>query len=169
MSPDLVTWTELPVAIPHLPDELVFSGSVVCDRKNTAGFAGDGILAGVYGASGVLAALHDRERTGRGQIVRASLLAATVGRTPFREPDGRVLARFPRPRGTTTFRSRPTGSSPVRTVRSRSRSAANASGATSAPASISTPMQTDSAPIRSESQPAARERVDQPRLRRMEG
>jgi crotonobetainyl-CoA:carnitine CoA-transferase CaiB-like acyl-CoA transferase len=36
------------------------------------------ILAGVYGAYGVLAALHERARTGRGQIVRTSLLAAVV-------------------------------------------------------------------------------------------
>jgi crotonobetainyl-CoA:carnitine CoA-transferase CaiB-like acyl-CoA transferase len=36
------------------------------------------ILAGAYGAYGVLAALHERTRTGRGQIVRTSLLAAVV-------------------------------------------------------------------------------------------
>ncbi len=36
------------------------------------------ILAGIYGAYGVLAALHERSRTGRGQIVRTSLLAAVV-------------------------------------------------------------------------------------------
>lgn len=37
------------------------------------------ILAGMYGAYGVLGALHERHRTGRGQVVRTSLLAATVG------------------------------------------------------------------------------------------
>jgi crotonobetainyl-CoA:carnitine CoA-transferase CaiB-like acyl-CoA transferase len=37
------------------------------------------ILAGMYGAYGVLAALHERERTGVGTVVRTSLLAATVG------------------------------------------------------------------------------------------
>ncbi|MQA95934.1 MAG: CoA transferase [Streptosporangiales bacterium] len=37
------------------------------------------VLAGMYGAYGVLAALHERERTGRGQVVRTSLLAALVG------------------------------------------------------------------------------------------
>jgi crotonobetainyl-CoA:carnitine CoA-transferase CaiB-like acyl-CoA transferase len=36
------------------------------------------LLAGLYGAYGVLAALHERNRTGRGQIVRTSLLAAVV-------------------------------------------------------------------------------------------
>lgn len=37
------------------------------------------LLAGIYGAYGVLAALHERATTGRGQVVRTSLLAAIVG------------------------------------------------------------------------------------------
>lgn len=37
------------------------------------------VLAGMAGAYGVLAALHERERTGRGTVVRTSLLAAVVG------------------------------------------------------------------------------------------
>src|SRR5689334_12041186 len=37
------------------------------------------LLAGMWGAFGVLAALLERERTGRGQVVRTSLLAAIVG------------------------------------------------------------------------------------------
>ncbi|WP_088319705.1 CaiB/BaiF CoA-transferase family protein [Kineosporia sp. R_H_3] len=37
------------------------------------------LLAGMYGAYGVLAALLERERTGRGQVVRTSLLASIVG------------------------------------------------------------------------------------------
>src|SRR4051794_1859302 len=37
------------------------------------------LLAGMYGAYGVLAALLERERTGHGQLVRTSLLAAIVG------------------------------------------------------------------------------------------
>src|SRR3954453_16195753 len=37
------------------------------------------LLAGMYGAYGVLAALLERRRTGRGQVVRTSLLAAIVG------------------------------------------------------------------------------------------
>jgi formyl-CoA transferase len=37
------------------------------------------LLAGMYGAYGVLAALHDRNISGVGQIVRTSLLAAVVG------------------------------------------------------------------------------------------
>ena len=42
------------------------------------------LLAGMYGAYGVLAALLERERTGRGQVVRTSLLAAIVGCTRSR-------------------------------------------------------------------------------------
>ncbi len=37
------------------------------------------LLAGMYGAYGVLAALNERSRTGRGSLVRTSLLAAVVG------------------------------------------------------------------------------------------
>ena len=37
------------------------------------------LLAGMWGAYGVLAALLERERTGRGQVVRTSLLAGVVG------------------------------------------------------------------------------------------
>lgn len=37
------------------------------------------LLAGMYGAYGVLAALQERAATGRGQVVRTSLLSAVVG------------------------------------------------------------------------------------------
>jgi crotonobetainyl-CoA:carnitine CoA-transferase CaiB-like acyl-CoA transferase len=37
------------------------------------------LLAGMYGAFGVLAALNERTRTGCGRVVRTSLLAASVG------------------------------------------------------------------------------------------
>ena len=37
------------------------------------------LLAGMYGAYGVVSALHERHRTGRGRVVRTSLLAAIVG------------------------------------------------------------------------------------------
>ncbi|WP_410623673.1 CaiB/BaiF CoA transferase family protein [Amycolatopsis sp. cmx-8-4] len=43
-------------------------GTPICD-----------LLAGMNGAYGVLAALHERSRSGRGQTVRTSLLAAAVG------------------------------------------------------------------------------------------
>jgi len=37
------------------------------------------LVAGMYGAYGVLAALHERSSTGRGRVVRTSLLAGMVG------------------------------------------------------------------------------------------
>lgn len=37
------------------------------------------LVAGMYGAYGVLAALHERASTGRGRVVRTSLLAGMVG------------------------------------------------------------------------------------------
>jgi sucrose-6-phosphate hydrolase SacC (GH32 family) len=49
-SPDLVHWTEHPLAIPHGPDEHIFSGSVVADTDDTAGFAAGGrpALVAIY-------------------------------------------------------------------------------------------------------------------------
>ncbi|MFJ8748759.1 CaiB/BaiF CoA transferase family protein [Streptomyces sp. NPDC102441] len=41
------------------------------------------LLSGMNGAFGVLAALRERDRTGRGQIVRTSLLASVVGAHAF--------------------------------------------------------------------------------------
>ncbi|MEE4465898.1 glycoside hydrolase family 32 protein, partial [Azotobacter chroococcum] len=38
VSPDLMHWEHLPVAISELGDEMVFSGSVVVDKHNTSGF-----------------------------------------------------------------------------------------------------------------------------------
>ena len=37
------------------------------------------LLSGMYGAYGVVAALHERDRTGQGSVVRTSLLASVVG------------------------------------------------------------------------------------------
>ncbi|GAA1309062.1 CoA transferase [Planotetraspora silvatica] len=50
------------------PDEPYRVGASIAD-----------LLAGVHGAYGVVAALYDRERTGRGTVVRTSLLASVVG------------------------------------------------------------------------------------------
>ena len=41
------------------------------------------LLAGMNGAYGVLTALYERERTGKGRVVRTSLLAAVVGAHAF--------------------------------------------------------------------------------------
>lgn len=49
------------------------------DEPTRVGVPVADLLAGMYGAYGVVAALHERTRTGRGQVVRTSLLAACVG------------------------------------------------------------------------------------------
>ncbi|MEV8254285.1 CoA transferase [Rhodoglobus sp. NPDC076762] len=54
------------------------TGSKPDDPQRVGVPIGD-LLAGMYGAYGVLAALLERERTGRGQVVRTSLLASVVG------------------------------------------------------------------------------------------
>ncbi|MGZ4626503.1 MAG: CaiB/BaiF CoA transferase family protein [Kineosporiaceae bacterium] len=57
------------------------------------------LLAGMYGAYGVLAALLERERTGRGQVVRTSLLAAIVGVHAFQGTRYTVAGEVPRAQG----------------------------------------------------------------------
>jgi len=49
----------------------------------------------MYGAYGVVAALHDRERTGRGTVVRTSLLAAIVGVHAFQGTRYTVAGEVP--------------------------------------------------------------------------
>jgi crotonobetainyl-CoA:carnitine CoA-transferase CaiB-like acyl-CoA transferase len=57
------------------------------------------LLAGMYGAYGVLAALMDRDRTGRGQVVRTSLLAAIVGVHAFQGTAWTVAGKVGRAQG----------------------------------------------------------------------
>ncbi len=70
------------------PDDLQRVGVPIAD-----------LLAGMYGAFGVLAALQERERTGRGQVVRTSLLAASSACTPSRARSGPSPARSARRQG----------------------------------------------------------------------
>ncbi len=57
------------------------------------------LLAGMYGAYGVLAALHERDRTGVGTVVRTSLLAATVGVHAFQGTKWTVAGEVGRAQG----------------------------------------------------------------------
>jgi crotonobetainyl-CoA:carnitine CoA-transferase CaiB-like acyl-CoA transferase len=57
------------------------------------------ILAGMFGAHGVLAALHERERTGRGRVVRTSLLAAVVAVHAFQGTRWLLAGEVPEPMG----------------------------------------------------------------------
>jgi crotonobetainyl-CoA:carnitine CoA-transferase CaiB-like acyl-CoA transferase len=53
------------------------------------------LLAGMYGAYGALAALHEREVTGKGRVVRTSLLAAVVGVHAFHGTKWTVAGELP--------------------------------------------------------------------------
>ncbi|MFB7032215.1 MULTISPECIES: CaiB/BaiF CoA transferase family protein [unclassified Streptomyces] len=57
------------------------------------------LLAGMNGAFGVLAALRERDRTGRGQIVRTSLLASVVGAHAFQGTRWTVAGEIGRAQG----------------------------------------------------------------------
>jgi len=57
------------------------------------------LLAGMYGAYGVLAALMERERTGEGSVVRTSLLAATIGVHAFQGTRWTVAGEVGRAQG----------------------------------------------------------------------
>jgi crotonobetainyl-CoA:carnitine CoA-transferase CaiB-like acyl-CoA transferase len=57
------------------------------------------ILAGMFGAFGVVSALHERERTGRGKVVRTSLLAAIVAIHTFQGTRWLVAGEVPEPSG----------------------------------------------------------------------
>ncbi|MBB3092095.1 CaiB/BaiF CoA transferase family protein [Nocardioides albus] len=54
------------------------------------------LLAGMNGAFGLLAALHERERTGRGRVVRTSLLASVVGIHGFQGTRATIAGEVPR-------------------------------------------------------------------------
>jgi crotonobetainyl-CoA:carnitine CoA-transferase CaiB-like acyl-CoA transferase len=70
------------------PDEPTRTGAPVAD-----------VMAGMYGVSGVLAALVERNRTGRGQVVRTSLLAAVVGSHAYLGTRYTVAGEVPGPVG----------------------------------------------------------------------
>jgi crotonobetainyl-CoA:carnitine CoA-transferase CaiB-like acyl-CoA transferase len=53
------------------------------------------LLAGMNGAFGVVAALHERTRTGRGRVVRTSLLASVVGVHAFQGTRWTVAKEVP--------------------------------------------------------------------------
>ena len=57
------------------------------------------ILAGLHSAIGILAALHERATTGRGRVVRTSLLASIVGAHAFQGTRWTVAHQTPLPVG----------------------------------------------------------------------
>jgi formyl-CoA transferase len=69
------------------------------DDPQRVGVAIGDLLAGMYGAYGVVAALHERDRTGRGSVVRTSLLAAIVGVHAFQGTRYTVTGEVPLAQG----------------------------------------------------------------------
>ncbi|MFW6773827.1 CaiB/BaiF CoA transferase family protein [Nocardioides sp. CPCC 205120] len=69
------------------------------DNPTRVGVPIGDLLAGMYGAYGVVAALHERDRTGRGTVVRTSLLAAIVGVHAFQGTRYTVAGEVPRASG----------------------------------------------------------------------
>lgn len=67
--------------------------------EQRVGVAISDVLAGMYGAFGVVSALVERNRTGRGQVVRTSLLAAVVGVHAFQGTRWTVAGEVPEPVG----------------------------------------------------------------------
>ncbi|MCD1145171.1 CoA transferase [Kocuria sp. LUK] len=57
------------------------------------------LLAGMNGAYGVLAALHERTRTGEGKVVRTSLLSSVVGVHAFQGTRATVAGEVPAAQG----------------------------------------------------------------------
>jgi crotonobetainyl-CoA:carnitine CoA-transferase CaiB-like acyl-CoA transferase len=69
------------------------------DSPTRVGLPIGDLLAGMYGAYGVVSALFERERTGRGQVVRTSLLAAIVGAHTFQGTKYTVAGEVGNPTG----------------------------------------------------------------------
>jgi crotonobetainyl-CoA:carnitine CoA-transferase CaiB-like acyl-CoA transferase len=69
------------------------------DEPTRVGVPIGDLLAGMYGAYGILAALHERNSTGRGRVVRTSLLAAVVGVHAFQGTRWTVAGEVPRGMG----------------------------------------------------------------------
>ncbi|RCW45875.1 crotonobetainyl-CoA:carnitine CoA-transferase CaiB-like acyl-CoA transferase [Halopolyspora algeriensis] len=69
------------------------------DQPTKVGVPIADLLAGMNGAFGVLGALHERTRTGRGRVVRTSLLASIVGVHAFQGTRATVAGEVPAPAG----------------------------------------------------------------------
>lgn len=69
------------------------------DHPMKAGLPIADVLAGLNGALGIVAALHERDRTGRGRVVRTSLLASVVGAHAFQGTRWTVAREVPGPAG----------------------------------------------------------------------
>ena len=85
------------------------------DEPTRVGVPIGDLLAGMYGAYGVLAAMHERSLTGRGRVVRARCSRPSSACTPSRAPAG------PCPRGAARDRQPPPVDRALRAVPHRRR------------------------------------------------
>jgi crotonobetainyl-CoA:carnitine CoA-transferase CaiB-like acyl-CoA transferase len=69
------------------------------DEPTRVGVPIGDLLAGMYGAYGAVAALHERNSTGKGRVVRTSLLASIVGVHAFQGTRYTVAGEIPRASG----------------------------------------------------------------------
>ncbi len=69
------------------------------DEPTKVGLPMGDLLAGMYAAYGVVAALHERSRTGRGRAVHASLLSAIVGSHAYQGTRWTVAGEVPKALG----------------------------------------------------------------------
>jgi sucrose-6-phosphate hydrolase SacC (GH32 family) len=83
VSPDLVDWTELPVALWHSDTEHVFSGSVVVDHDDTSGLGSPDAPA--------MVALYTAHHRVTGRQTQALAWSTDRGRTWTRHPGNPVL------------------------------------------------------------------------------
>ncbi len=90
VSPDLVHWRHLPVAIPEADGVMAFSGSAVVDGKNTSGFGQEGTppLVAIYtGARDKSQAQYLAYSTDRGRTwTRHAGPVLDIGSAEFRDP-----------------------------------------------------------------------------------
>lgn len=70
------------------PDDMQRVGTPIAD-----------LLGGIHGVVGVLAALYEREHTGKGRVVRTSLLSSLVGVHAFQGTRVTVAGETPQPQG----------------------------------------------------------------------
>lgn len=90
VSSDLVTWEELPMAIPATSEEMAFSGSIVWDRENVSGLGDNsaGPLLAFY-----TSAYTEAHPTRPGEQAQSIAYSSDGGKTWLRYAGNPVLAR----------------------------------------------------------------------------
>ena len=91
VSPDLIRWTELPVAIPATDEEAIYSGSAVVDERDTSGFGrpGEPAMVAIYTSArqgSQAQSLASSTDLGRTWTKYAGNPVLDVGSAEFRDP-----------------------------------------------------------------------------------